>query len=290
MADQDDDDADLVQLKQLRQVWLAMPDEEPPMKGLDALMAAARTKAEEMKPAPWWKRMFAVMVKPPALALATIVVVAGGAILVHNHRDEVEVVEVAKPEVAAREEAPAAPPAPAGGVLSAGSAAPADTAATQLDEKQALAPAHHAGTTKRKSPASSGSKGDAARGDPGEDKLMLSQQVAPPPPPPPPPPAPTMKPPAEKPVDRTVDKPVAKAPMPTAESAGPSGVANSNDKDSNAQPMAAQLLAKARAAAERSDCASVKQLLEQIAKLDVAYYRNTAVKDATIGRCMQIAD
>ncbi len=92
MADQDDDDPELKQLKQLRQVWLAMPDEEPPTRGLDALMAAARTKAEAMQPAPepWWKRMFATMVRPPALALATIVVVAFGAVLVNRHHDELD--------------------------------------------------------------------------------------------------------------------------------------------------------------------------------------------------------
>ena len=41
----DDDDP---QLKSLRAVWLSLPDEDPPERGLSELMAAARVKAEAM--------------------------------------------------------------------------------------------------------------------------------------------------------------------------------------------------------------------------------------------------
>lgn len=296
MADQDDDEDDLSQLKQLRQVWLAMPDEEPPTKGLDALMAAARTKAEEMKPAPWWKRMFAVMVTPPALALATVIVVAGGAVLVHNHRDEVEKHEQVATEGKSAEVA-------ADGVIAAqGSAAPVATppaaqrVSDKLDEKEKKdvvdAPKPKPSVVTKKPSAHAGSKGGKGESlyrsdDEQLDTLKLSQRTEPPPPPPPPPPA--QKAPVEKPVDRAPAKPMPDTGMDASGAAAPTTPTAANSQ-SNAQPMAAQLLVKARAAAERNDCATVKQLLEQIAKLDGAYYRNTAAKDATVGRCMQIAD
>lgn len=89
---QDDDDDD-AQLKSLRAVWLAMPDEDPPERGLDALMAAARTKAVQMadgsselpKATSWWERFVAQFRRPPVLALATVVVLVAGAVL-FGHR------------------------------------------------------------------------------------------------------------------------------------------------------------------------------------------------------------
>jgi hypothetical protein len=106
-GDDDDDDA---QLRSLRAVWLAMPDEDPPERGLDALLAAARTKAVELAAASselpaagpgeplaakpietevepsWWRRLVASLRRPPMLALATVVVLVAGAALV-GHRD-----------------------------------------------------------------------------------------------------------------------------------------------------------------------------------------------------------
>lgn len=87
-----DDEHDDDQLKSLRAVWLEMRDEDPPSGGLDALMAAAHSQAKMMavtaKP-PWWK----VLVRPPALAFASLALVAGGVWLI-GHHDTRSLVEV----------------------------------------------------------------------------------------------------------------------------------------------------------------------------------------------------
>jgi len=75
--------------------WLSLPDEDPPERGFAELMAAARVKAEVMANPPWWKRLFAVSRRPPVLALATVVVVVCGVLVVGRPREK------------------AAPPAPA---------------------------------------------------------------------------------------------------------------------------------------------------------------------------------
>lgn len=69
--------------------WLSLPDEEPPERGLADLMAAARMKAEVMAHPPWWKRIFDLLRRPPVLALATIVVLLGGVIVVGRHPDRI---------------------------------------------------------------------------------------------------------------------------------------------------------------------------------------------------------
>ena len=68
--------------------WLSLPDEEPPERGLAELMAAARMKAEVMASPPWWKRLFAVMRRPPVLALATVMILVCGVIVVGRHHDQ----------------------------------------------------------------------------------------------------------------------------------------------------------------------------------------------------------
>jgi hypothetical protein len=90
---QDDDDDDDAKLRSLRAVWLAMPDEDPPERGLDALMAAARTKATQMaegsselpqsQPS-WWEKFVAGFRRPAVLALATVLVLVAGAVFVGN--------------------------------------------------------------------------------------------------------------------------------------------------------------------------------------------------------------
>ena len=84
MADEDPDDP---QLKALRAVWLSMRDndEDPPDSGVSALMAAARSQAMQMAPAPWWKRLLDQLRRPPVLALASLLVLIGGAVLLTKH-------------------------------------------------------------------------------------------------------------------------------------------------------------------------------------------------------------
>lgn len=73
MNSEDDDE----QLRGLRAVWLSLPDEEAPVRGMAELLAAARAKAVDMAPVPWWRRAF----RPPVLALATIALIVGGVVL-----------------------------------------------------------------------------------------------------------------------------------------------------------------------------------------------------------------
>jgi hypothetical protein len=70
-------------LRAMRAVWLEMRDEDPPERGLAELLAAARTKAQAMEVRPTlWQRLIAGLARPPALALATVLVLVGGAVLV----------------------------------------------------------------------------------------------------------------------------------------------------------------------------------------------------------------
>jgi hypothetical protein len=87
MTDERDDDP---QLKSPRAVWLEMRDEDPPSRGLDALMAAARTQATAMTPAPWWKRMVEQLRRPSVLAFASLVLLVGGAVVLTRHDDAIE--------------------------------------------------------------------------------------------------------------------------------------------------------------------------------------------------------
>jgi len=68
----------------LRALWKDLPDEEPSARGHDLLMAAARAHAQTLVKAPWWQRVADVLRRPPVLALATIVVLASGALVVRN--------------------------------------------------------------------------------------------------------------------------------------------------------------------------------------------------------------
>src|SRR5580692_8580509 len=100
MADDDDDP----QLRSMRAAWRSLPDEDPPERGLAELMAAARQQATVMADAraPWWK----MLLRPPVLALATVLVLLGGVFAVTASHKGVS------PEPAGVEQstAPMAPP------------------------------------------------------------------------------------------------------------------------------------------------------------------------------------
>jgi len=91
--DADDSDApDDPVTRSMRSVWLTMREEDPPTRGLADLMIAARAKAEALQPRePWWHRAFAVMLRPPVLALATVVVLVGGAVVINNRSANLDV-------------------------------------------------------------------------------------------------------------------------------------------------------------------------------------------------------
>jgi hypothetical protein len=74
------------ELAAMRSVWLAMRDEDPPERGLAELLAAAGAKAQAMQARPaWWQRLAAGLRRPPALALATVLMLVGGAVVVGRH-------------------------------------------------------------------------------------------------------------------------------------------------------------------------------------------------------------
>jgi hypothetical protein len=81
-------------LRAMRSVWLGMRDEDPPEGGLAELLAAARAKAATMQPRPtsWqrlWQRSVENVRRPPALALATVMVLLGGAVILGRRGMEV---------------------------------------------------------------------------------------------------------------------------------------------------------------------------------------------------------
>lgn len=103
MSARDGDHDDDAQLKQLRSVWVSMRDEEPSDRGMAALMAAARTKAAELEQAAqpsWWQRIAATLRRPPVLALATVTVLLGGALIVTQRKDAMKSNAVVETELA----------------------------------------------------------------------------------------------------------------------------------------------------------------------------------------------
>lgn len=76
-------DPDAPGLEAMRAVWLEMRDEAPPERGMAELLAAARRKAAALRPGPTlWQRLLAATRRPAVLALATAVVLIGGAVVV----------------------------------------------------------------------------------------------------------------------------------------------------------------------------------------------------------------
>jgi hypothetical protein len=85
----EDDDATL---RAMRAVWLTMREEDPPGSGVAELLAAARAKAETLQARPpLWQRMLAGLRRPPALALVTVMLLVGGAVLLGRHADRIDV-------------------------------------------------------------------------------------------------------------------------------------------------------------------------------------------------------
>ena len=96
-------------LRSMRAVWISMREEDPPAAGLSALLAAARSQAEAMRPRePWWQRVLASLRRPPVFAFATVTVLLGGAVVLSSRREAFE----ATPAVEAPGGRFAAEPAP----------------------------------------------------------------------------------------------------------------------------------------------------------------------------------
>jgi outer membrane biosynthesis protein TonB len=308
------DDDDDPQLRSMRAAWRALPDEDPPERGLAELMAAARKQAEVMAEArtPWWKRLMASLLRPPMLALASVVVLLGGLFVVTSTHKGVS------PEPSPIEDQRAAPasttpaiggePAPGAAAGSAAAPAPAPTPTPDLaapahgatidsleqkkleveEKPRPVAPAKHRAVEKEPAPS------NEARGPQGN--------TASPPEPPPPPPAKPARSEAPK-----LEPPATPAPAPAPASArdrDSTGAAASDSSEGDAPeqtraPVAKkasatpvrrqlddQLLAQCRSAATSGDCETARKIAQRIALDDPGYYNDHVTSDPAIAKCL----
>jgi hypothetical protein len=278
----DGDEADDAQLKSLRAVWLAMPDEEPPARGLDALMVAARARAEELATPPWWKRMLGMLARPPVLALATIMILVGGAVLISKRDDVKEAAPVYERAPASPATAPVAAPivpdVPAGPM--GGAAAGSAVHEREIDRDVG-------GKTREVKKPPSNPQGDI--------KKPAPKPVAPPP---------TANSPAHRPMPEPaleqLDRTSTNAPADSeatkgaevqddrpAEKSG--GEAASTRAPAPKQVIVDQLLAQCRSAATRGDCEAARLIARRIAAQSTTYYRDHVASDAAIQKCIPAA-
>ncbi|HEX5062646.1 MAG TPA: hypothetical protein VFV99_24910 [Kofleriaceae bacterium] len=315
-----DDDA---QLKSLRAVWLSMPDEDPPERGLAELMAAARVKAEQMAKPSLWQRLAALLRRPPVLALATVLVLIGGAVFIGQRHSKMEVAPEASDQRARMNAESAtssaasgsaamgpantlaAPEAPAGAAESAPadmeSAQPTPAVEAKPEPKKHEAPKIEAPprVTHRPPPSSAGVK-TATTGAPTtkmNDSVMEKSALS------------TDSKETKKSdsrgfdgtnglIEGTLDEnqstdksspppPAAPAEAPTADdrAGGTKGAAT-------AQPQpevrrAQQYIAQAKTAAARGDCAAARTLMKRVASEDAASYRKAIANDAALKKCFE---
>jgi hypothetical protein len=275
MADDDDDP----QLRSMRAAWRSLPDEDPPERGLAELMAAARQQAEVMAEArtPWWKRAMQAMVRPPMLALATVVVLLGGLFVVTSTHKGVSPEPTPVEEKAAPEASPPPPTAaPATGGEAAGSATTIEQAAPAEAPPPKPAPVHHA------TPSPKRERAPAKPAEPPAlERMEGSRGVASPPPPAP---APAMAPAEPKgAADTSIEAPEqTRAPVAKKAKAAPPA----DNEATPRQQLDDQLLAQSRAAATRGDCETAKRIAKRIANDDPAYYANNVTSDPAIAKCL----
>lgn len=310
MSDDADDDP---QLKSLRAVWLAMPDEEPPERGLAELMAAARVKAEAMAQPSWWQRIVALLRRPPVFALATLMILIGGGLFIAQRREKLEATGPAVQEVAigqpgaigsaAAPQTIVTPPAePA--LQSNAEPAAVPEAAPSDDQRSGVKTDPAPARTKRNAATavgiqSTGSRGsttsrgeldgrkDDARDKASELKLqsedreeapvITSDRFASPPPEP--------KVSAQPKAEASGGDGAGGAAAPQADSEQPATTSTSTG--STARPSRApQYIAQARSAAARGDCSAARLLMKRVASEDAAAYRTALAKDASLKKCV----
>ncbi|MEO8704785.1 MAG: hypothetical protein ABI867_32310 [Kofleriaceae bacterium] len=256
-------------MQSMRSVWLSMRDgdEEPPANGLAALMAAARDKAAAMKPQEsWWRRAFAVLVRPPVLAMATIVVLVGGAVVLKNRGTELD---------ATTTQAVPAESSPRGELRSANS------------EKQDPPPeAPEASKDKLV-----GSQGRDPRPDPVKEvdtgtgeTATITRHVPEKPPPVEPPKVNQTEEPAGLVIADSDDRPgSAKPTVQPSESVQITGGTRTRTQ----AEVVDQLVRQAETAAGRKDCAAVRATAQRIKKLDSTTYKSRVAKQAAIKNCLK---
>ncbi|MGE0396041.1 MAG: hypothetical protein AB7T06_04870 [Kofleriaceae bacterium] len=302
-ASNDDDDLGLDEsLSSMRSMWRDMRDEEPSDKGMAALLAAAREKAEEMKPKRSWLAVLLDQLRrPPVLAMATVVVLIGGAVVISQRKDEIrtesELAEsssdtrgdtvVATPEPAP---APAAEPVvtetePPGaevrdrGGQAAGSAAPGPVAAPVVAEKprppakKATRPsAGEGGALDNLAKTPDAPKLDAAKAEkkqePREPLQLATGDED------------DMQP------KGAAESTGAAPPAPAPVSRKPLPSIEGEDRTSRDTTLA-QLVKQCEAAAAKNDCGAVRTIVQKIQRQDPSTYRLKLAKNAAVTRCLE---
>ena len=288
MSDHDDQDDD-PGLRSMRAVWLSMRDEEPPAAGLSGLLAAAREKADAMRPktvVPWWQRALAVLRRPPVLALASVVVLLGGAIALTARNDDMK---VEAPLAAERQRAPTEDrakletPAPAAAQPPQVAQEPEHEKAeaeTKKDVKVAKPPVVHRAPSAR----------TVTQNAPEPDRYGGEDLKAPEPPPP------TERPAKER--DSRSEGGLAiatdgRAPEVAGEAAPPPKAADETIETTGStspgrgQASTAQLVQQCETAAARGDCAATRVTAAKIKKLDAAVYKARIERNQAIARCLK---
>lgn len=314
--DDRDDPADDAQLRQLRAVWLSMRDEEPSDRGMSALLAAARDRAAQMKPREsWWQRVLVTLRRPPVLALASVAVLLGGALVLTQRKDELQQVSTVTVDEAApgampvtpsttvrlSAEPPAEPPAPEAQRESAGSGmaqeAPVDRPAGFRRQRHGPTGSDRGvdlNAVAKDKDAAPDRKPDAVTRN--TERLDLTRTYATPP-------AATGA--AETSsvgqgaasgadtLDVEERAPAATTATPPRQDPVRRRAAPPIDRDdagavrpSPAPPTLAQLVTQCDAAAERGDCAKVRALARQIAARDAETYKRRVAGKPAIARCL----
>jgi hypothetical protein len=238
MADEDPDDP---QLKSLRAVWLSMRDndEDPPDSGVSALMAAARSQAMQMAPAPWWKRLLDQLRRPPGLALASLLVLIGGVVVLTKH-DAIEKAPTTPYEQRQEKELPHSNLDVVGAPPAAATTAPQPTPdrAEAKDKQQTAPPPVHRHPTSHTSSGASAPGGTITPTAPHNDPAFEAGDSQP-----------------------AASHKAAATELPPS------------------QVLVDQLAAQARRAAKRGDCENAKAIATRIAGQDAAYYRDHVASD-----------
>ncbi|MDB4958510.1 MAG: hypothetical protein JWO36_6079 [Myxococcales bacterium] len=306
MSDPTRDGDDDPQLRSLRAIWLALPDEEPPQSGLAQLIAAARVQAEHMGKPSVWHRVFEMLRRPGVLALATIIVLIGGALFISRRSDQLESAPATVSVTTSRTEgAPVAPMERERAVVpepEASAAVPGGAPGVVVEEKPPVTtvPKVEAASTVRVSPPkpaapiaktdrhagvqrsdlgavnqgpASGRANGVVGGLAAETAPVLDDNNGPP----------------SKPYKAPMKKATKAPAMIATDDVAPEPTSQADlesSRDAAKQPEVAQLLAQCRSAATRGDCAAVRAIAQRIAKQNAVFYRDRVSKDAMITKCL----
>lgn len=306
-ADEPDADDDLgldESMSSMRAMFREMRDEEPSDKGMVALLAAAREKAEEMKPKrSWWTALLEQLRRPPVLAMATVVVLIGGAVVISQRDEMKDSTEPVSTERAAAEAMP--------------SRSSPDIVGDRFEDKLGKQKEGEAGDgegieeAKPAEPTATGSPAPGSPAAPRPRPPTKSTRVREPTAKPdavekvPPPVAFDVA--AESPRDTQVDQGKAPMTIATDDDLAPKGGATestsapqADHKSVSRKPLPsiegedrtskdtsiAQLVKQCEAAAAKNDCAAVRAIAAKIAQQDPQTYRTRVLKSASVARCL----